>query len=256
MTEPPRWIPLSPGRRLAADLSWASRGMARCLMAARIAVPRARAARAALGAARPPWTVMVAKAFALAALERAALRRVYAALPWPRILQLPHARGAVVVERQHLGEAMLSLARFHAPHAAPLPDLAEGLRVAKHGAPAAAKPFRRFLAFARLPWPLRRVLLGGGIALGTPVLKYGASFAVSALPQQGVVILDSMSVLPVFLSYGPLDAGGAMDLHIAFDHRVMDGADAAFALRGIEHALEGPIAEELAALLDAAAPSA
>jgi pyruvate/2-oxoglutarate dehydrogenase complex dihydrolipoamide acyltransferase (E2) component len=47
-----------------------------------------------------------------------------------------------------------------------------------------------------------------------------------------------------------------MDLHIAFDHRVMDGADAAFALRGIEHALEGPIAEELAALLDAAAPSA
>lgn len=252
MTDAPRWIALSPGRRLVADLSWASLRTPRCLMAARIAVPRARAARAALGEGRPPWTVMVAKAFALAALQRPALRRVHASLPWPRLLQLPFARGAILVERDHQGEPTLALARFHAPHEASLGDLARVVEVTKDGSVAEAKSFRRMLAFARAPWPLRRLGLALGIAFGSPVLKYGASFAISAVPRQRAVILDSVSVLPVFLSYGPLDEAGAMDLHIAFDHRVMDGADGAFALRGIEAALEGPIAEELAALLDAA----
>jgi hypothetical protein len=252
MRDAPRWIALSPGRRLVADLSWASLRTPRCLMAARIAVPRARAARAALGKARPPWTVMVAKAFALTALERPALRRVHASLPWPRMLQLPFARGAILVERDHMGEPTLALARFHAPHDATLAELARSVAVTKHGPVSEAKSFRRMLAFARAPWPLRRLGLSLGIALGSPVLKYGGSFAISALPQQGAAILDSVSVLPVFLSYGPMDEAGAMDLHIAFDHRVMDGADAAFALRGIEAALEGPIAAELAAMLDAA----
>jgi hypothetical protein len=199
---------------------------------------------------------MVAKAFALTALQRPALRRVHAALPWPRMLQLPFARGAILVERDHHGEPTLALSRFHAPHQTPLPELARAVEVTKHGPLAEAKSFRRMLAFARAPGPLRRLALSLGLALGSPVLKYGASFAISAVPQQGAVILDSVSVLPVFLSYGPLDEHAAMDLHIAFDHRVMDGADAAFALRGIEAALEGPITAELATMLDARAAQA
>jgi pyruvate/2-oxoglutarate dehydrogenase complex dihydrolipoamide acyltransferase (E2) component len=35
---------------------------------------------------------------------------------------------------------------------------------------------------------------------------------------------------------------------LSFDHRVMDGADGAAALHGLEAALEGPVSAELEAL--------
>ena len=55
-------------------------------------------------------------------------------------------------------------------------------------------------------------------------------------------------MLPLFLSYGPIGADGTVDAYLSFDHRVMDGADGAAALRGIAAALEGPIAEEMRAM--------
>jgi hypothetical protein len=217
-------------------------------MAARIAIPRAQDARAALPEPRPGWTAIIAKAFALAALERPALRRMHASLPWPRLLELPWAAGCVLVEREHHGEAMLTLARFPSPHRSTLTDLSRELARAKHAGPEEAKLLRRQLRFARLPWPLRRLAFAIGMATARPLHRYSGSFGLSALGAQGTVIIDSVSVLPVFLSYGPIAGDGTLDLHIAFDHRVMDGADAAAALRGIEAAVEGPIAAELIGL--------
>ncbi len=164
------------------------------------------------------------------------------------MLELDHAIGCVVLEREHEGESTLSIARLPRCHAIPLPELAQRLHHAKSAPSGDSRSFRQFRRFARLPWPLRRFLLRLGLATGGPVVLYGGTFAISALGERGVTILDSVSVLPVFLSYGPISPEGEVDVTLSFDHRVMDGADGADALRGLEQALEGPVADELLAL--------
>lgn len=244
----PRWISPSPGRRIVADLSWASLRVPRCLMTARLHLPRALAARAALPAPRPPWTAIFAKGFALVAEGRPALRRFHATLPWPRLLELDHAIGCVMVEREHAGEAALTIARFTEPYGMSLTELAVLLHHAKTAPPESTKGFRRLLRLARLPWPLRRVMLRIGLSFASPIARYGGSFGISALGHEGAAIIDSISILPMFISYGPISADGGVDVFIAFDHRVMDGAHGAAALRGLEAMIEGPLADELDAL--------
>ncbi|UPY37366.1 hypothetical protein [Sediminicoccus sp. KRV36] len=243
-----QWVALSPGRRMVADLSWAALRVPRCVMTARLRLPRAMAARAALPRPRPPWTAIFAKAFALTAQGRPALRQLHATLPWQRLLRLDHAIGCVMVEREHLGEPTLTLARFVQPHAQPLHELAALLEEAKSAPPEAAKCFRRMLRFVAQPWPLRRLMMRVALGFAAPLARYAGSFSVSSLGEQGATIQDSVSILPVFLSYGPIGADGAVDVFFVFDHRVMDGADGAAALAGIQAMIEGPLADELEAL--------
>lgn len=243
-----RRIRLSPARRVVADLSWASLRVPRCLMTAELMLPRTVAARSALAAPRPPWTTLFTKAFAIVAEDRPALRRLYATLPVPRLLELDHAIGCVVLEREHEGEPALSIARFTEPQARPLAELAAMLHHAKTAPPMETKSFRRILRFARLPWPMRRLMMRIALGFGAPLLRYGGSFGISALGHQGAAIIDSVSVVPVFLSYGPIAADGRVQFYISFDHRVMDGAEGAAAMRALEQALEGPVTAELEAM--------
>ncbi|MBU8537005.1 hypothetical protein [Falsiroseomonas tokyonensis] len=239
-----RRLRLSPGRQTIADLSWASLRVPRCTLTARLAIPQALAARRALPAPRPPWTVLFAKAFAIAAATQPALRRLHATLPSPRLLEVPHAIGCVLVERQHEGVATLAIARFTEPHATPLATLAAQLHHAKTAPVGDCRPFHRLLRFARLPWPLRRLMLRWALASATPLLRYGGTFAISSLGGEAVIV-DSVSVLPCFLSYGLIGADGGVEVFLSFDHRVMDGADGAAALQGLEAAMETLVAEEL-----------
>ena len=218
---------------MVADLSWTSLRVPRCIMTARLHIPRALAARAALPSPRPPWTAIFAKGFALVAEGRPALRRFHATLPLPRLLELDHAIGCVMVEREHDGEAALTIARFTEPHAMKLAELAALLNHAKTAPADSAKSFRRLLRLARLPWPMRRLMLRIALAFATPLARYGGSFGISAVGVNGAAIIDSVSILPVFLSYGPIGPDGGVDVFLAFDHRVMDGADGAAALRGL-----------------------
>ncbi len=239
------WVPLSPGRRMVADLSWASLRVPRCAIAARLRVPRALSARGALAAPRPPWTAIFAKGFALLAENHPVLRQLHATLPGPRLLRLDHAIGCVMVERQHRDEPTLTLARFVQPHAMTLTELAAILEHAKTAPPEANKTFHRMLRFTQLPWPLRRLMMQVGLSFATPLARYAGSFAVSSLGAQGVQILESVNILPVLITYGPMDGEGGVDVCFIFDHRVMDGADGAMALRGIQEMIEGPVTDEL-----------
>ena len=233
---------------MVADLSWASLRVPRCVLAARLQLPRALAARAALPAPRPPWTAIFAKGFALLAEDHVVLRQLHATLPSPRLLRLEHAIGCVMVERRHEDEPTLTLARFVQPHAMPLTQLTALLSEAKTAPAEADKCFRRILRFTRLPWPLRRLMLRVGLCFAAPLARYAGSFAVSTLGAQGARILDSVNILPVLITYGPIDAQGGVEVCFIFDHRVMDGADGAMALQGIQAMIEGPVADELDAL--------
>ncbi len=244
-----RRLPLPPGRQMIADLSWASLRVPRCTLTARLALPRALAARAALPAPRPPWTILFTKAFALVAETQPALRRLHATLPRPALLEAPHAIGCVVLEREHAGQPTLALARFLEAHATPLSRLAAQLHHAKTAPPTESRHFHRLLRFARLPWPLRRLMLRWALASATPLLRYGGTFAISSLGSRPAAIVDSVSVLPCFLSYGPIGADGGVEVFLSFDHRVMDGADGAAALEGLERVMETLVAAELATML-------
>lgn len=243
-----RRIALSPGRRLMGDLSAASRAVPRFLIRGPLHIPRARAARAALPAPRPPWTALFAKAFAIAAQQHAPLRRVHASLPWPHLIEAPHAQGCVMVEAQDGQETLLAPARLFRAHDAPLHDLAARLAAVKANPRAASAALRWMLAAGRLPWPLRRAGYALAMGFGWPVLRLGGNYAISVLGEHGVDVIDSVSIVPVFLSFGPIAEDGTVLLHFAMDHRVLDGSDAIRAMAAMQAALEGPIAEELAAL--------
>ncbi|RVT95909.1 hypothetical protein EOD42_12280 [Rhodovarius crocodyli] len=238
-----RWLRLSPGRRLMADISWASLSVPRCIITARLHLPRALAAREAC-ADRPPWPAIFAKAFGLLARERPVLRQMHVSLPWPSLVEVNSAAACILVERQHEGEAMLTGARIRDPGGESLAAI--GARLAQSKTAADDRTTRRMLRFARLPWPLRRLALRLAMATALPLHRYAGSFVISALGGQGALILDTVSLMPVFLSFGPIGGDGAVDAVISFDHRVMDGAAAAAALRGMEALIETVLADEMA----------
>ena len=239
-------IPLSPGRRLMADLSWASLRVPRCVLTVRLEVPRCCAARAALAVPRPPWTTLFLKAFAQVSAAQPALRRAYAAWPRPHLVEAEHPVGCIVLHRE--AEGMLGFARIQAPDRRPLPELAALLDHAARAPLAQERRLRNMRRFAGFPWPLRRLALLVAMALAKPVLRAGGTFAISTLGSRGVDIVDSVSILPCFLTYGPIGADGGVQVHLCFDHRVIDGADGAIALAALQAALEGPVTDELRAL--------
>lgn len=231
---------------MMADVSSASLRMPRAIITVLLNLPLALAARAACAAPRPPWPAIFAKAFGLLARERPVLRRMYASLPWPGLVELNSAAACILVEREHGGETLVSSARIRDPGGEALAAIAHRLASAQTAPPAEDPALRRLLRFARLPWFLRRPLLRLAIMTALPLHRYCGSFVVSALGGQGALILDSTSVMPVFLSFGPIGADGGVEAVIAFDHRVMDGAEAVRTLRGMEAMIEGPLASELA----------
>jgi len=238
-------VPLSTGRRHIADLSWLSLRVPRCILCAELDLSRAQAARAALAAPRPAWPMIVAKAFALVAADRPALRRIHATLPAPRLLELPRAIGCIMVERRREDGPLVMAARFPDLAGTPLPALSAELAHAKTAPEDAYRPAYRLARMVRLPWPLRRLILRWSLATARPLLRHAGTFAVSSVGQHGAAIVDSVSPLPVFLTLGPIGATGRVEVFLAFDHRVMDGADGAEALRALQAVLDGAMTAEL-----------
>jgi hypothetical protein len=76
------------------------------------------------------------------------------------------------VEREIEGETGLLLARFRHPADAPLAVLDAGIRAAKTGELSANRAFVQALRLARLPLPLRRLLLWIGLNLGRQVPNF------------------------------------------------------------------------------------
>jgi hypothetical protein len=61
----------------------------------------------------------------------------------------------------------------------------------------------------------------------------------------GAAGLHILSPLTTTLNYGIFEPDGAIDVRLAYDHRVLDGAPVARALAALEHVLRTEILEEL-----------
>src|SRR6478752_9522193 len=245
-----RRIALSPPRRLLTDLSHRSRGFPRATLLTRINVAALVEPR---DQARIPWPVVFAKAYALVAAGSPTLRRVYVKLPWPHLYELPQSVASIIIDRDwpHDGEKALFLGRLKAPDTAALPDLAARMLTHKTAPIDSIADFRRALAIARLPLPLRRLLVWLSLNIGRQVPNFMGSFAISALGSHGAAIVDTIPVWSSFLNYGPIAPDGGVDIYLSVDHRVIDGGPAARAIRALEATLNGPMLDELRALAGA-----
>jgi hypothetical protein len=187
-----------------------SRGFPRATLVTRINV-------AALGEPRDqgciPWPVVFAKAYALVADGSPPLRRVYVKLPWPHLYELPQSVASIIVERDwphngDSGEKALFLCRLKAPDTAALPDLAARMLAHKTAPIDSIADFRRALRIARLPLPLRLLLVWLSLNIGRQVPNIMGSFAISALGSHGAGIVATIPVWSSLLTYGPIAPDG------------------------------------------------
>ena len=119
-------------------------------------------ARAALHP-RPSWTVLFLKGYALLSQAVPELRRAYVKLPWPQFYEYPVSVASIAFEREHDGEQAVLLCRIKDPEHCSLTELAASIEVARSSPVFEIKDFRRALKMARVPTPVRRLLMWLGL---------------------------------------------------------------------------------------------
>ena len=89
---------LSPFRKLVVDLMYFSRQTPSVAIERRMNLAALAEARLDC-VARPGWTILFAKAFAMVARTYPELRRVYMPLPWTRFYEHPYSTASLNIER-------------------------------------------------------------------------------------------------------------------------------------------------------------
>ncbi|MCC6418384.1 MAG: acyltransferase [Gemmataceae bacterium] len=246
MTQPAgRNLPLSHGRRFICDLMHASRHVPHAALRRRMELAPLVAARQA-ACPRPSWLAIFLKAYSFVAAARPELRRVYMPFPWPHLYEHPHSVASVAVERRLDDEDMILFAHFRSPHQQGLQAIDDGLRRYKE-APLDSLPlYRRMRRVTRLPRPVRRLLWWAGLSLsGHRRARLLGTFGVSTVSNAGAALHEITSPVTTTLSYGVFRPDGSVDVHLTFDHRVVDGAPLARALEDMERVLRCEILAEL-----------
>ena len=242
-----RKIRLSLARRLIVEHLRLSMDVPTCSLVGMLDLAPLVAARSQ-AATRPAWTAIFAKAQALAALEVPELRRIFVKLPWPHFYELPASVASVVVEREIDGEPALLYALVKAPETMALATLSERIRHVKSAPLTDFKTLRLALTVARLPQPLRRLLVWTTRNIGRQAANQLGTFGISTVVLDGIAFPNPRTHWTSFLIYGPIGADGRMELNLTFDHRVLDGSHSVAAFRALQAALSGPILAELQAL--------
>ncbi|MGO7631767.1 hypothetical protein ACC692_37245, partial [Rhizobium ruizarguesonis] len=65
--------------------------------------------------ARPSWTVIFLKGYALLSQEIPELRRAYIKFPWPKLYEYPARVASIAHEREHDGERVVLLSTIKGP---------------------------------------------------------------------------------------------------------------------------------------------
>jgi hypothetical protein len=169
-----------------------------------------------------PWTVLFAKAWALVAADNAALRQTYAKVPWPHLSEADASVATIMIERDWNGEKALFPAKLKRPAERSLTDLSEELARCVSGPVDANRHYAVITRLTRLPLPIRRLAWWLAFNVGAWRVAYFGTFGISVLGHAGVMIDVPVSPLTSFVSYGPFQPNGDVEVIVAFDHRVMD----------------------------------
>jgi hypothetical protein len=248
-----RKLPLSLPRRVICDLMDFSWPVPFIPVERRMTLATVSAARD-LAQPRPGWCALFVKAFACVAARRPELRRAYFPYPFPHLYEHPESLGMVSVERMVGTEQAVLFGQIRGPERHSLDELEAHIHRYKEAPLESIGAYRRTLRIAALPRLLRRIAwLHAYHSSGPRRAKYLGTFGVSAVGAHGASLLFLRSPLTTTLNYGPLDTDGTMAVRMNFDHRVLDGAEAARALEDLERVLCTEILVELRYLQSAAA---
>ena len=177
--------------------------------------------------------------------ETPELRRAYVKLPWPQLYEYPLSVASIAHEREYDGERAVLLSRIKGPEHCSIAELEASIQAARSRPVMEVKDFRRALAFARAPAPLRRLLMWLGLNIGRQRANYFGTFQLSVYSGLGAESLNPLTPLTTLLNYGPIGEEGSVNVRIHYDHRVMDGANVARALQRFEEILNGDVADEV-----------
>ena len=242
-----RAIKLSAPRRLVNDLMRFSIAVPRVTVQRHMKLDTLVRARRGL-VAKPSWTVLFLKGYALLSAETSELRRAYVKLPWPQLYEYPVSVASIAHERDYDGEQAVLLSRIKGPENRPIGELEASMKEARTRPVLEVKEFRRALKIARLPGLVRWPMMWLGLNIGRQRPNYFGTFQLSVYSGLGAESLNPLTPLTTIFNYGLIGEDGSVTVRIHYDHRVMDGANVARALARFEAILNGPIADEVRGL--------
>ncbi|RMI12246.1 hypothetical protein U8C41_22990 [Sinorhizobium meliloti] len=242
-----RALKLSASRRLVGDLMRFSMKVPRVSVQRRMHLGPLLEARTSLES-RPSWTALFLKGYGLLAQETPELRRAYVKFPRPQLYEYPGSIASIAHEREYEGERIVLLTTIKNPERRPIAELGSLMQTARTSPVLEVKEFRRALKIARLPGPIRWLLMWLGLNIGRQRARRFGTFQLSVYSGLGAESLNPLTPLTSLLNYGPIDNDGSVTVRIHYDHRVMDGANVARALERFERILNGEVTAELEGL--------
>lgn len=238
-------IPLSPGRRLVAELMHHAQKVPSLPLARLCHIPQLVEARQ-LATTPVSWMAIFLKAYALVGCEIPELRRAWIPFPFARLYEHPSSEGAVLIEREYRGEAIVVGAKIRKPEEASLTLIDSHLARYRSTPVEQVTAFRQLLRLARLPGLLRRFFFWRVLAVSgyRRACRLG-TFVISSLGNFGVEQMHPLTALTTYFTYGPIQSDGSVTLKVIYDHRVMDGRTVARVLVRLEEVLNGAILQEV-----------
>jgi hypothetical protein len=238
-------IPLTPLRRLMADLLHFSRKVPLVAIERRMPLADVIAAREALDQ-RPSWFAIFLKAYALVAEQRPELRQSFMTFPWPRLHQHACNVANLAVARKVGDEDAVLNVQLREPEQWPLTKIDDFIRRTRTDPVEQFGDFRRQLRLARVPWPFRRLAWWATLhAVPGWRVRFAGTFGVTGVAALGSASLHLLSPLTATITYGVFAPDGSAMVRLFYDHRVLDGVQPSAALKELEQMLHGPIVAEL-----------
>lgn len=249
-----RSISLSIPRRFICDLLAAARQIPVVTFERPIDLSPLIAARERLRQP-PPWSVLLAKGFAIVAAQHPEFRRAYIPLPWPHLWEAEKSVATIAVEREYFGEPGVFFGMFKAPDEKPLAELADKVQEWKTSPVDQIAIFRRVFRYTRLPLLLRKLLWWTAVSWSGKVkTRNFGTFGISLTGAAGATATNLIAPVTTSVNCGVIRADGSVDLRLHFDHRVLDGMTAARALTELEDVLKNDIVVELHEMAECGTP--
>ena len=238
-------LPVPIGRRVAAEFLRQSRNVPLVAIRREFSLPGLAAVRAAMNP-RVSWVALFAKAYGMAARRHAHLRRSWTTFPFNRLYEHPESNCVVLVEREWGGEEVVLGGKVRGPETTSLADINRHINRFSTAPVWTVAEFRQSLRLGRYPGLLRRFLMWSSLHWSgyTRSRRFG-TFLISSLGNFGCEAIDLKVPLTGYLTYGPISADGRVRVSLTFDHRVLDGRQAARALCDMESFLNTAVLAEL-----------
>lgn len=239
---------ISPFRRLVIDLMTFSQKVPTVTVDRRMDLSPLAAARQRC-TPRPTWTALFTKAYSLVSAREPLLRRCYMNFPWPRFYEHSKNIATLNIGRRVLDENIILHAHVRSPENRSLVALDSVIRHFMTTPVEQIDSYRRVTRVSYLPGPLRRLLMWAALNVwGHRRCHNFGTFGITSVGGQGAGLLNLVPLLTTTLHYGLFDDRGCLEVRLAFDHRVLDGAVAAETLANLEKTLLGEILNEVRTL--------